>query len=117
MGKWWHLIIPDDVEKGNDIRTTAENLKDLYLSFDFLLFDGFEDFDDTFLLICGVYPFEYFRVLSSADFSDDLVVLRVSIISDVSRSVDPHVICRLSSISDNRNETYHNPNNSLERRD
>jgi hypothetical protein len=89
VGQWWHLIISDDVEKGNDIRTTAENLKDLYLSFDFLLFDGFEDFDDTFLLICGVYSFEYFRVLSSADFSDDLVVLRVPTISDVKISQPP----------------------------
>jgi hypothetical protein len=50
-------------------------LENFYLSSNLCLLDWLEDFDDDLLIICGVDSFIYFRILSSSDFLDDLVVL------------------------------------------
>jgi hypothetical protein len=72
-----NLVISDNIKKGNDIWTATEDLKDLDFSFNLLLLYWFQDFDDTFLLICDVDSLEYFRVLSPSDFSYNLVIICV----------------------------------------
>ena len=72
-----NLIIPDDIEESNNIWATTQNLKDFDFSFDFLLLDRFEDFDNTFLIIGDINALENFRVLAPSNFPHNFIVLSV----------------------------------------
>lgn len=50
--------VANDIEEGDNVRTASKVLEDFDFSFDFLLLDGFENFDDAFLLCLHVYAFE-----------------------------------------------------------
>lgn len=57
--------VPDYVEQGDDVGTAGEVLQDFDLALDLLLFDGFEDFDDAFLVVYYVEAFEDFGVFAA----------------------------------------------------
>ena len=63
-------------------------MQDLDLTLYLLLLDGFEDFDDAFLIVDDVDALKDFRVLSAANLADDLVVLEHAP-GDVDRVVVP----------------------------
>ena len=65
-GGGFALAVADDVEQGDDVGPAAEVLEDLDLALDLLLFDGFEDFDDAFLVVDYVDAFEDFAVFPSS---------------------------------------------------
>lgn len=54
-----YLGIADDVEEGNNIRSSGEILENLDFPLDLLLLDWFEDFDDAFLFVDHINSFEY----------------------------------------------------------
>lgn len=60
------LAITDDIEQGHYIRTPRQVLKNLDLTLDLLLLDGFKDLDDTFLVVDNVDTFKHFRVFPAA---------------------------------------------------
>ena len=65
-GGGFALAVADDVEQGDDVGPAAEVLEDLDLALDLLLFDGFEDFDDAFLVVDYVDAFKDFAVFPSS---------------------------------------------------
>jgi len=84
------LIVSDDIEEGNDIRSTAEDLKDFDFSLDFLFLDRFQDLDDTFFIVCDVDSFEYLRVLTSSNLPHNLIVIRVPEISPCAKATQTY---------------------------
>lgn len=62
------LTITNNVQQRDDIRASGQVLENLDLSLDLPLLDGFQDFDNTFLVVNDIYAFKYLRVLSSACF-------------------------------------------------
>lgn len=60
------LAVPHNIEKSYDIWTTRQVLQDFDLSFYLLFLDGFQDLDNTFLVVCNVYAFKNFAVLPTA---------------------------------------------------
>lgn len=71
------LIVANDVEEGDDVWSTTEDLKDLDFSLNLLLLDWFQDFDDAFLVVGDVDAFKYFRILSPANLPHNLVIIRI----------------------------------------
>lgn len=59
------LVVANNIQQRDDIRTSGEVLKDLDLSLDLLLLDGLENLYDTLLIIDDVDAFEHLGVLSS----------------------------------------------------
>ena len=57
----WNLgsRIANHVQQGYDIRTSGQVLQNLDFSFDLLLLDGLEDFDDTFFAVDDVNALEH----------------------------------------------------------
>lgn len=62
------LTITNNVQQRDDVRTSGQVLENLDLSLDLPFLDGFEDFDDTFLVVDDVYAFKHLRIFSSAYF-------------------------------------------------
>jgi hypothetical protein len=54
--------VPNNVQKGYDIRSSREILQDLDLALDLLLLDGLQDLYDTFLVGTNVYSLKYLYV-------------------------------------------------------
>jgi len=50
--------IANHVQQGHDIRTPGQVLEDFDFPFEFLLLDGFEDFDDTLFVVDDVNTLE-----------------------------------------------------------
>lgn len=61
-----YLVVPNDVQKCNDVRPAAQILQDLDLALDLLLLHGLEDLDDTFLVVDHVDALKDLRVLAAA---------------------------------------------------
>ena len=59
------LIVAHHIQKSDDIRSTRQILKDLDLAFYLLLLDRLEHFDDAFLVVDDVDPFENLGIFSS----------------------------------------------------
>ena len=59
-------------KKGNNIRAAGQVLKNFDLSFDLLLFDGLEDFDDALVVVGDVDGLEYLGILASTQLSNKL---------------------------------------------
>ena len=92
------LRIAYHVEQLDDVCSPAHVLQDLNFSFDLLLFDGLEDFDDTLGVVDGVDALEDLRVLAAADLSNYFVLFLVTpvhreglIVPILSGTVDVHV--------------------------
>lgn len=51
--------VPDDVKKGDYVRTTGKVLEDFYFALDFLLLDRLEDLDDALLVADNVHALEH----------------------------------------------------------
>jgi hypothetical protein len=58
------LAISDNIQQSNDVGPTGQVLQDLDLALYFLLLDGFEDLNDTFLIVGDVNALEDFRVFT-----------------------------------------------------
>jgi hypothetical protein len=58
------LAISDNIQQSNDVGPTGQVLQDLDLALYFLLLDGFEDLNDTFLIVGDVDALEDFRVFT-----------------------------------------------------
>lgn len=61
-----YLIISDDIEERNDVRTTRKVLKDLDFSLNLLLLDRLQNLDHAFLIVDDVDTLKNFRVLAAA---------------------------------------------------
>lgn len=104
-GRCFRLWVTNDIEQRNDVWSASEVLQNLDLSLDLLLFDWFEDFDDTFVVGLYVDTFKHFRVLSSPDFAYYLIVVLLpdrrcdslsSASAGLSTPTHPHETMRLS---------------------
>ena len=60
------LTVSHNVQQCDNIWPARQILKNLDLSFYFLLLDRFQDFDDAFLVVDDVDALEYFGVFASA---------------------------------------------------
>ena len=60
-----YLVISDDVEQRNDIRSARQVLQDLDLPLDLLLLDRLQHLDDALLVVDDIDAFEDFRVFPS----------------------------------------------------
>lgn len=70
-----HLRIPDYVQQCDNVWTACQVLQYLDFPLNLLLLYGFEYLDDALVVVEDVYAFKDFRVLSSADLSQNLVVV------------------------------------------
>lgn len=77
--QYTYLRISDYIQKANDIRATGEILKDLDLTFDLLLLYGLENLDHAFIAVDDVDTLKDFRVLATANFANDLVIVLRSV--------------------------------------
>lgn len=60
------LVIPDNIEKSDDIRSTRQILENLDFTLYLLLLDRLQDLDHTFLIVDHINSFKNFGVLSPA---------------------------------------------------
>ncbi len=61
-----YLVVSDDVEQRNDVRTARQVLQDLDLPLDLLLLHRLQHLDDALLVVDDVDPLEDFRVFTSS---------------------------------------------------
>lgn len=95
-----YLIISNDIEKSNNVRSSTQNLKNLNLSFDLLLFHRLEDFDDAFLGIHDIDPFKHFGIFASSDLPHNLIIVGIpnhQPPQHYHHRKYPHVICNESN--------------------
>jgi len=79
-------------------------LQYLNLPFDLFLLDGFEDFDDTFLVVDDVYALKDFRVLATTNLPHNFVVVCVPTRSTLAAANKGGPGCTPMQPAD-----YHNP--------
>lgn len=68
-----YLAVAHNVQQGDNVWTSAQVLENLDFTLYLLLLDGFEDFDDAFLVVDNIDAFEDFGVLSSTCMSRHVV--------------------------------------------
>lgn len=69
------MLVSNDVQKTDDVRSTIQSLKDPNFTFDFLLLNWFQDFYNAFCVGDDIYSFEDFTILSSSNFPDNFIVI------------------------------------------
>lgn len=57
-----NLCVPDNVEEGDDIRSTRQILQNLDLALNLLLLDRLQNLDDAFLIVLNVDSFKDFGI-------------------------------------------------------
>lgn len=71
LGQW----VSDNVDQVNNVGASLQSLQNLDLSSDLVLLHWFENFDDDSLIVLSVDALVDFRVLSTTNLLDDLVVV------------------------------------------
>jgi hypothetical protein len=77
-GGCFRSLIPDDIVEFDDVGASEEGLQDLDLPEDLLRPHGFEDFNDTLLIIELVVALKDLRILASAQFMHDLIGILIA---------------------------------------
>ena len=67
------MLVPNDIQQGDNVGPARQVLQDLDLPLDLLLLDGLQDLDDTLLIVGDIDAFEDLRVLSSSCGRDTLL--------------------------------------------
>lgn len=74
LGLW----ITYDIQELNNVGSATHILQDFDFPFDFLLFDRFEDLDDTLGVVYHIDPLKHFTIFTASNFANDLVFLLIT---------------------------------------
>lgn len=67
--------ISNNVYKTHNVGTSSQVLKNLDFSSNLLLFNRFQSFDDTLLVVCNIDTLKYFRVFTTSYFTNNFVIV------------------------------------------
>lgn len=69
------MLVSNDVQKTNDVRSTIQSLENSNFTFNLLLLNRFQDFDNAFCIRDDIHTFEDFTILPSSNLPDNFIVI------------------------------------------